>query len=487
MAEAALSIALPFLMCLLAVPLGRRAAGLIWMAAPVALALAGRLVWRVLADGPGVHAPGGWGAPLGIELRVDGLAAAFVLASALVCAGAGLFARSYLAAATETRKGFAFWPLFYACWAAVNAVFLGGDLFNLYVALELLTVAAVAMVALEGKAPQLAAATRYLLFALLGSLAFLAGVVLIYGAHGMMDIARLRSVLEPGPAVLLALLLMSVGLMAKAALFPLQGWLPDAHGGAPAPASALLSALVVKAALYILLRIWFDLAPEVAGPRLMTGLGLLGALGVAYASVQALRQTRLKRIVAYSTIAQLSYLMLVFPLAGGAEPRAWAEAAWSGAMLQALAHALAKAAMFLAAGVMVLAAGDDRLDHMAGVSRQAPMAGFAFALAAVSLMGLPPGGGFLAKYLMLTAAFDSGGWLWAAVLLAGGLASAAYLFRPLTRLMTARGEEAPPLSPTPRSLQWPPLILALAALALGLVPGAYELLQAGAPLPEARP
>lgn len=480
MAEAPLSIALPLAAALFALPAGRRAPLLLWAAVPGGLFLA----WRLAAAAPSNHVLGGWEPPLGIVLRADGLAAAFVALSAVVASAAGLFAVRYFGHAQESRQTFAFWPLFFSLWAAVNAVFLVRDVFSLYVALELLTLAAVAMVALDGRTATLTAAMRYLLFALFGSLAFLAGTALLYGAYGTLDMALLADAVAPEPAVWAAAGLMSAGLLAKTALFPFHAWLPPAHSGAPAPASALLSALVVKASFYILFRFWFDVLAPLANMALGTFLGLLGAMAVLYGAAMAFRQQRLKMIVAYSTVAQLGYLFLVFPLAGMVtEAQPWATGAWQGAILHGLAHGLAKAAMFLAAGAMILSAGDDRLSSMAGLGKAVPVASFAFGLSAVSLMGLPPSGGFIAKYLMLTASFASGQPWWGAVLVAGGLFSAAYLFRPLNELMRKRAEEAPPLASVHWSLQVIPLFLALTAIALGLtsmVP--YGLIQSGSPL-----
>ncbi|MDP2212871.1 complex I subunit 5 family protein [Phenylobacterium sp.] len=480
MAEAALAIALPVAAALLAVPAGRRAPWLLWPVAPGSLVLA----WLLAQGAPSTSALGGWEAPLGIVLRVDGLAAIFVGLSAVIGSAAGVFAVRYLQAREETRKSFAFWPLFFSLWAAVNAVFLSRDLFNLYVGLELLTLSAVAMVALDGRTSTLVAAARYLLFALFGSVAFLIGTALLYGAYGVLDMVLLADRIRPEPASWVAAALMSVGLLAKMALFPFHAWLPPAHGGAPAPASALLSALVVKASFYIFLRLWFDVLPPLATPGVMTVFGLLGATAVVYGAALAIRQQRLKLIIAYSTVAQLGYLFLIFPLAGiGGEPEPWAASAWSGGVFQALAHGLAKAAMFLAAGAMILSASDDRLSHMAGVGQSAPVASFAFALSAVSLMGLPPSGGFLAKYLVLTASLASGQWYWGAVLIVGGLMSAIYLFRPLNPLMRKRSDDAPPLARVHWTLEAAPLALAISAILLGVASmGPYQLIQIGNPV-----
>ena len=162
--------------------------------------------------------------------------------------------------------------------SGLNLAFLAEDLFTLYVALELLTFAAVPLVCLDGKAAQLEAALTYLLFALLGSLLYLLGAVLIYASTGTLDIAIAAQRLSASSSATgIALALMSAGLAAKAALFPLYLWLPPAHAGAPPAASALLSALVIKAPIFLLLRVWLGLAPADlagaggAGPRHVSG------------------------------------------------------------------------------------------------------------------------------------------------------------------------------------------------------------------------
>src|SRR5262249_33312874 len=215
----------------------------------------------------------------------------------------------------EGRGALAFWILLLAIWGALNTVFLAGDLFTLYVALELLTFAAVPLVCLDGRAATLQAALRYLLFALLGSVLYLAGTVLLYGVYGTLDIVLLSQRVDAQPATLVAAALMTVGLLAKTALFPLHLWLPPAHAGAPAAGSAVLSALVVKGSFFIAVRLWSDVMPALPGPAAAQLIAALGATAIVVGSIVALRQQRLKLLIAYSTLAQIGYLFLMFPLA----------------------------------------------------------------------------------------------------------------------------------------------------------------------------
>ena len=154
------------------------------------------------------------------------------------------------------------------------------------------------------------------------------------------------------PAALVAAALMTVGLLAKTALFPLHLWLPPAHAGAPAAASAVLSALVVKGSFFIVVRLWFDVMPGLPGLAAAQLLAALGAAAIVFGSVVALRQQRLKLLIAYSTLAQIGYLFLMFPLAfDAASAQLESGGALTGGMLQAISHATAKAAMFMAAGL----------------------------------------------------------------------------------------------------------------------------------------
>jgi multicomponent Na+:H+ antiporter subunit D len=176
-------------------------------------------------------------------------------------------------------------------WAALNGLFLAGDLFNLYVMLELLGLAAAALGALTGSRDAVSANLRYLLVGLLGSMTYLLGVALLYTAYGTGHgpAERMPCVAPNAPSTAAALVLMTAGLALKAALFPLHFWLPPAHANAPAPVSAALSALVVKAAFYLILRLWLDLFAPVATDRRGMLLGLLGAGAVLWGSWRALR------------------------------------------------------------------------------------------------------------------------------------------------------------------------------------------------------
>ncbi|VAW97618.1 Na(+) H(+) antiporter subunit D [hydrothermal vent metagenome] len=431
------------------------------------------LGWQVVELGAQRYAVGGWGAPLGIDLYADGLSLSMLTVTAVVGLGISVYSCGYFHRSDAKRdKAKHFWPLWMFLWAALNALFLSADIFNLYVTLELLGLAAVALVALAGGADALTGAMRYLLVSLLGSLFYLLGVALLYHGFGSVDITLLAERVEPSPVVWAAMGLMIAGLLLKTALFPLHFWLPSAHASAPAPVSALLSALVVKASFYILLRLWLEIFPF-ANAALAQLLGLLGAAAVFWGGFQALRQTRLKMLIAYSTVAQLGYLFLAFPLAN--------VIGWTGALYMLLSHAAAKTAMFMAAGNILYFGGHDRIMDLDRVVQRLPLTITAFALAGVSIMGLPPSGGFIAKWLLLEAAIRAAQWWWGGVLILGGLLSAAWVFKVVGYAFTQ--SEAPhETRAVPASMEWTALVMAVVAILLGLfAPWLLALLEIGSP------
>lgn len=431
------------------------------MAAQLVLALL--LAARLLENGVQVHAVGGWGAPLGIDLLADGLAVVMLLLTQVVALPMAIYAHVYFSGGGHSAAARTwFWPLTGLLLAAMNALFLSADLFNLYVTLELIGLAAVGLVATGGGGAQMAAALRYLLVSLVASGAWLLGVALLYGAYGTVSIDVLEPLISSQPplAVWLAAGAMFAALMAKTALFPFHFWLPAAHSGAPTPVSALLSALVIKATFYLILRLWLGVFAPL-GISVAWLPGLLGSAAILWGSVQAIRASRLKMLVAYSTVAQIGYLFLIFPLLAGDG------FALQAGVLQALSHGLAKAAMFASAGAMLLATRHDTVSGLTGLAERQPLALFAFALAGMTLMGLPPSGGFLAKWLLIDAALRQGQWGWVIVMIAGGLLAAAYVFRVL-RQAFLHAPESSHFRQVPRSLEWIAFGLAAASVLLGL-------------------
>jgi formate hydrogenlyase subunit 3/multisubunit Na+/H+ antiporter MnhD subunit len=406
---------------------------------------------------------GGWPPPLGISLRADGPAVLMVMMTAVTGLAVSVYAGGYFQSRMareddhrrHARQEQSFWPLWLVLWGALNGLFLSGDLFNIYVTLELVALSSVGLTALSGKPASQIAAMRYLLVSLLGSLSFLLGVAFLYKAFGRLDLAAIQTGGALVPAVAVALGLLTVGLLLKSALFPFHFWLPPAHANALAPVSALLSALVVKGGWYVFFRLW----QNGAGPTSGVVLAALGGGALVWGGYQAFCQQRLKMLVAYSTVAQIGFLFLLFSLPGSAA-----------AMFSfALSHSCAKGAMFLAAGTILVQLGHDRVRDLDGVRQLLPKTAFAFALGGLSLMGLPPTGGFLAKYLALSLAISHQQWWLAAVMVLGSGLTVLYVARAVAHILSPRPAIGAHPVRVAAAMEWSALILALVALLLGLL------------------
>ncbi len=429
---------------------------------------------EVIRQGPYRVLIAGYEAPLGINWLLDPLSLLMLWLNVGMTVLVSLHASfSFKPGSPHAER---FWPLWLMLVAAMNALLLSSDLFNIYVTLELVTLTAIGLIAIEGKPMALRAAMRYLLLALLGSLLYLLGVGLMYGQTGVLDLYLMAERLSSGWLSVTAVALIIVGLLIKAAIFPLHAWLPAAHGNAPGPVSAILSAIVVKVSIYLIWRIWFWTLDGWSLEHAAELLGFLGALAILYGSLAALVQQRLKMVIAYSTVAQLGYLLLLLPLASAL--------AFQAASYHLLSHGLAKAAMFLAAANILNSTGTDRLQRLAGVDQRMPLDVFALALGGVSIMGLPPSGGFLAKWLFLQAAWQAQNW-WILILITlGGLLAAAYLFRVLAFICLHPSHRAKLNEPrgTPNLASIAALLLGVAAIAAGFTSApVLDLVESGLP------
>ncbi len=434
----------------------------------VAVAMLTVLFWQDNAYQSEVYKIGRWGAPLGIDLLVDGFSMVMISLTGLLTLILTIYSAVYYA---DDAQRLRFWPLWWLLIAGLNALFVSADAFNIYVCLEIIGLSAAALVALQSTPAAVEAALRYLLVGLLGSLFYLMAVVILYRSHATLDLAQLAARSGNSFPEQIAMTLITIGLLLKIALFPLHFWLPAAHANAPTPVSAILSALVVKASLYLLIKFWFEVLSESTTFAAAQLLGALGAAAIIYGSWKAFRATQLKVLVAYSTVGQLGYIFLLFPLSALTNNSpSFSSLASQAAVYFIVAHACAKAAMFLSAGNLILSQGTGDIAQFKGVASREPLNLLVFAIAGVSLIGLPPSAGFIAKWLLLTASIERGQWWWVIVVLAGGLIAAMYLAKILNLAFT----RSPPANstvvhPAPsRMLTAAALVLALFTLALGL-------------------
>ncbi|HHV57749.1 MAG TPA: monovalent cation/H+ antiporter subunit D family protein [Firmicutes bacterium] len=401
-------------------------------AAPFALAALGLafLLWlpltaSVLHSGIVTYHLGGWPPPVGIEITADKLAVFFGGTVFLVALPAAFGAAVDLPAAVPERALPSFWTLYLLLVFSLLGLAEAGDLFNTYVFLEISSLAACALVASVHRPANLEAAFKYLLLSTVGSGCVLMAIALLYMVTGQLNLGFLaRELPYQAPLypkiVAAAGTFLLAGLGVKAALFPLHTWLPDAHASAPAPASALLSGLVVKAYVVVLVRVVWGTLGQVFLTLLpfKTLLLVLATASIFFGSILAMAQVDLKRMLAYSTVAQMGYIFL--GLAAGNVT------AFTGAILHIFNHALLKGTLFLAAGTIIRRTGERHLPNLIGSGHTCPTALSAFSIAALGMVGIPATCGFTSKWLLTVGALQAGSPLLAWVVLLSSLLNAAY-------------------------------------------------------------
>ncbi len=403
------------------------------------LALAGLV--QVTAVGPLSYEMGGWPPPVGIEFVLDGLSA-FMAAVVAVVGLAALAHGSRTARAETPGRVVPFMSASMIFLTGLTGMVLTGDLFNLYVFLEISSLAAYALLAVGSRQAPLST-FRYLTMGTAGASFYLFGLAFLYletGTLNMADMGRLLRLVQDLSPVIMGLTFIGVGMALKMALFPLHGWLPDAYTDASSAGTSLVAPLGTKVAAYVLLRVFFYvLDPEYSRSLpLLAAVGYLGAAGVVWGSAMAIIQPELKRMLAYSSVSQLGYIAAGIGLAS--------PLGFIGAVLHILNHAFMKACLFLVAGNLRVRRGHSHIPRFDRSLRQAmPWSMAAFALAALSMIGIPPTAGFFSKWYLALAALEQANWLLLAALLASSLLNAVYFFRVLERVYLIR-------APTPQGV-----------------------------------
>jgi multicomponent Na+:H+ antiporter subunit D len=421
------------------------------------------------------HELSGWPPPIGIEYVLDPLSALF----AVIITFIGLVVVVYPAHAgfySAPDRHIPLAGLVLLLLAGLLGVVMSGDLFNLFVFLEIYAIATYALITLGGDRAVFAG-FRYLIFGTIGSGFYLLGVGFLYfstGSLNMADVAARIADLGGSPTIVGATVLIVIGLGLKMALFPLHVWLPDAHSTAPPAVAALLAAVQVKVGAYALLRILFDVIPPDLLGRVPVGTALawFGGAGILVGSVLAVMQTDFKRLLAWSTVAQLGFIGLGIGLAN--------PLALVGAMLHVLHHAFMKSGLFLVAGAVVAQTGRSAIAGFTGLGRAMPLTMVGFVLAALSMVGIPPTAGFFSKWYLLPGSLDAGSWALAVIIVASSLLTAVYFLRVFERVyadpddagaggLEAAGERGPDTREPGVRLVGPILVLGVGVVVLGLV------------------
>ena len=376
------------------------------------LAISVLLLQQVTSDGVISYALGGWDAPWGIEYRIDLL-------------------NAYVLLIVSAINVLALIPAYRSVKQEVGEQLLGitatGDAFNVFVFLEISSLSTYALIALGKDRRALWAAYQYLIIGTIGASFILIGIGLLYAQTGtlnMIDLANRIVELPNTRVVLAALVFIVVGICIKLALFPLHVWLPNAYAYAPSIVTVFVAATATKVAIYLLIRFIYSIFiggfPESALP-LQVAFIVLGVAGIFVASLVAIYQTNIKRLFAYSSVAQIGYIIVGLGLGTAIGLQA--------SLLHVFNHALMKGAIFLGLAAVMFKIGGVDLDDLAGLGRRMPWTMAAIVGGGLSLIGVPLTVGFISKWYLILGAIDAGMWPLAVLLVAGSLLAVIYVWR----------------------------------------------------------
>jgi multicomponent Na+:H+ antiporter subunit D len=393
----------------------------------ISLAIAIALFVKVGQTGVISYAIGSWPPPWGIEYRVDALNAYVLVLVSLVAAVVAPYARISIAAELPREQEYLLFAMFCLCLTGLLGITITGDVFNIFVFLEISSLSTYVMIALGQRRKALVAAYQYLVMGTIGATFYVIGIGLLYLMTGTLNIAdlaeRLRDVKEIRP-LLAAYAFITVGIGLKLALFPLHQWLPNAYTFAPSMVTAFLSATATKVSVYVLLRFYFTVfGASILFEGLPTAdvLLALSVAGMVTASLVAVFQDDLKRMFAYSSVSQIAYITLGISLAN--------EAGLTASIVHLLNHGITKGAIFLLIGGIALRCGVVSFDRLRGIGQRMPLTSFGLVISGLSLIGIPGTAGFVTKWYLVVAAIDRGYWWLVAVIVGSSLIAVAYVWR----------------------------------------------------------
>ena len=448
-------------------PAGRLPWLLALVVSTLSLLIAGTLLSQVWDGAVISYALGGWPPPIGIEYRVDVLNAFILLLVTIIGTLVMLYAYASINSEIERKRQ----PLFYAayllCLSGLLGITITGDAFNVFVFLEISSLATYTMIALGRNRRALTASYQYLIMGTIGATFILIGIGLLYAMTGtlnMADLAVRLPAVDGARTVQAAFAFLTVGICLKLALFPLHLWLPNAYAYAPSVVTAFVAATATKVAVYLLLRFFFTIFGNefsFGSMHLHFVLLPLALAAILATSTVAIFQNNIKRLLAYSSVAQIGYMILGIAFASVTGVTA--------GILHLFNHALMKSALFLALGCVVYRIGSCNLNDMAGLRKRMPWTMAAFVAGGLSLIGVPLTVGFISKWYLILGALERGWWWVAVLVLIGSLLAVIYIwrvvetayFKPAPEGQTARCE-------APLSMLVPMWILVLANFYFGI-------------------
>ncbi len=385
------------------------------------------LVHEVSMHGVLSYHLGGWEPPLGIEYRIDHLSAYVLIIVAATASITMIAARESIEREIPPEKAGLFFSAYLLCLTGLLGIIASGDAFNIFVFLEISSLSSYVLIAMGRDRRALTAAYQYLIMGTIGATFILIGVGLLYMLTGTLNIQDLQQRI---PAIVdsrtlhAAFAFLTAGISLKIALFPLHLWLPNAYAHAPSMITVFLSATATKVSVYVLLRFFFDLFPQEISLQqfhLDKILLPLSIIAILTASFVAIFQENIKRMLAYSSVAQIGYMTLAIGLGS-------ADGTIAG-MVYLFNHAIIKGGLFLAMACVLLRIGSVQLEDFAGLGRRMPWTMAAVVLLGLGLIGIPFTAGFVSKWYVLSAAIEQGHWLAAIVVVGGSLLTILYIWK----------------------------------------------------------
>lgn len=427
------------------------------------------MLWQTLSSGPISYHLGGWEPPWGIEYRVDALNGFVLVLVSTVGAVIMPFARRSVAFEVAEGQQAWFYCMYLLCLTGLLGITVTGDAFNAFVFLEISSLSTYVLIALGHDRRALLSAFQYLVMGTIGATFYVIGVGLLYlltGSLNMVDIAaRLGPAwAENSRAIVAALAFVTVGISLKLALFPLHVWLPNAYAYAPSWVTTFLSATATKVAIYLLVRFYFSIFGVAIDFGALPVTEIIIALSVAamfVASFIAVFETNLKRMLAFSSVAQIGYITLGIGLAN--------QAGLTGGLVHVVNHALMKAALFLAAGAIFYRVGTVQLKELVGIGRKMPLTMAAFTIAGLGLVGTPGTSGFVSKWYLALGALDKGWWVLVFLIVGSSLIALVYVGRVLEVAWLRESSAAiAHANDPPLSMLLPLIVLATATIYFGI-------------------
>ena len=391
------------------------------------LAMAIFLLRTVMADGPLSYAMGGWPPPWGIELRIDAASALVLLLVSTIGAVVLTYARESVEREVEEDRIPLFYAAFLLCLTGLLGITVTGDVFNLFVFLEVSSLSTYALVAMGQDRRALTAAFRYLIMGSIGATFIVIGIGMMYAVTGtlnMVDLAGRLPELSDTRTIRVAFGFLTVGVSLKLALFPLHLWLPNAYAYAPSSVTAFIAATSTKVAVYMLLRFFFTVFGAAFSFDVMQ-LDLillpLALIAIFSTSLVAIFQVDIKRMLAYSSLAQIGYMVLGVSFASVIGVTA--------ATIHLFNHALMKATLFMALGAVMYRVGSVHIEAMYGLGKKMPWTMGGFVVGGLSLIGVPLTVGFISKWYLILGALERGWWPVAVLVLITSLRAVVYVWR----------------------------------------------------------